>query len=334
MSQPSDFRAKVRYGLDAVLSGPEGGLTRRVADLIDARAVFDVACPVDRLEGPEAILEGFILPLRRAMTGLRSRDEILIGGKNARTRGGTWIAALTHYVGTFSGPLFGLRPSGRLAFLRSGEFYQIEGGRIVEAKIIVDLPDLARQAGRPPFPPMLGTEMLFPGPATHDGVCPRGLRGPESLALIERMLGDLHDYDADGGSAGQTGPDGYWHEEMLWYGPGGIGATYRWDGFVDDHRAAFLSAFPDRTGGNHFCRLGDGNYAAVAGWPSMRMTHEGAYLGVPASGKPLTLRVMDFYRCDHGGPAPKIAENWVCLDYGDLFRQMGVDLIARANALP
>ena len=123
------------------------------------------------------------------------------------------------------------------------------------------------------------------------------------------------------------------HNDMLWYGPGGIGSTYRWQGFVDDHRSAFLSAFPDRKGGNHFCRLGDGDYAAVSGWPSMTMTHSGPYLDVPPTGANLTLRVMDFYRCDFTSGRGKIAENWVCLDYGDLFHQMGVDLIAKGNEL-
>ena len=42
--------------------------------------------------------------------------------------------------------------------------------------------------------------------------------------------------------------------------------------------------------------------------------------------KALTLRVMDFYRCAGG----KIMENWVLLDYLDLFDQMGVDLLDRA----
>ena len=58
----------------------------------------------------------------------------------------------------------------------------------------------------------------------------------------------------------------------------------------------------------------------------MRMTHTGEYLGVPATGKALTLRVMDFYRCADG----RIMENWVFLDYLDMFRQLEVDLLARA----
>ncbi|WP_206020126.1 ester cyclase [Pseudomaricurvus alkylphenolicus] len=207
----------------------------------------------------------------------------------------------------------------------------MENGRIAEAKLIIDFLDLMRQAGRFPLPHMLGTEMLFPNPATHDGVIPGNPENSEaSLDLVEGMLGDLKEYDPETfTSKGQTGDEGYWHDDMLWYGPAGIGANYRWEGFEKDHRAAFLTAFPDRVGGNHYCRIGDGNYAAVSGWPSMTMTHQGEYLGVPATGKALTLRVMDFYRCaDH-----KIMENWVLLDYLHLFDQMGVDLIARSEEM-
>ena len=330
----TDIRKEISTGLDRLLRCTDGDLVDCANQLIASDAVWDISDPVNRLSGRAAILDGFVHPVRSALTDVHRRDEIVIGGQNIRDEGGYWVVILTHYVATFSGPLFGLMPSGMLAFLRAGEFYRVDGDQITQARIIVDLPDLARQSGRNPFRPMLGTEMLFPGPATHDGVCPATGDGGASLDLVQGMLGDLHVYDPEtGASQGQTGSDGRWHDQMLWYGPGGIGSTYRWEGFVDDHRAAFLTAFPDRKGGNHYCRIGDGNYAAVSGWPSMTMTHRGDYLGVPATNLPLTLRVMDFYRCDFSGPRGKIAENWVCLDYVDLFRQMGVDLIARANAL-
>lgn len=109
----------------------------------------------------------------------------------------------------------------------------------------------------------------------------------------------------------------------MWYGPAGIGSNFRWEGFVKDHRTPFLAAFPDRKGGNHYCRIGNGKYAAVSGWPSMTMTHTSEYLGVPTTGNALTLRVMDFYRCD----MRQICENWVCLDYSDLFAQMSINLV-------
>ncbi|MEM7642734.1 MAG: ester cyclase [Pseudomonadota bacterium] len=314
----TDFRADTAAGLAGLLTGSPA--------ILAPGAVWDMMAPVGRVEGADAILDQVIAPLRRALTGLHRRDEIVIGGQNRRAEGGRWVACVSHYVGTQDGDLWGVASSGRLAFLRAGEFHRLdEDGRIVLSRIILDLPDLMRQAGRRPYAEILGTEMLFPGPATHDGVCPARGDGAASLDLIERMLGDLHVYDPETkASPGQTGADGSWADDMLWYGPGGIGSNYRWEGFVKDHRAAFLAAFPDRKGGNHYCRIGDGNYAAISGWPSMTMTHRGAYLGVPATGTPLTLRVMDFYRCADG----RIAENWVLLDYVDLFAQMGRDILA------
>jgi len=323
----SDFRAVAHGLLNGLIAAPEAELRLLADAVLTPDTVWDVAFPINRLEGRNAVLEGFILPLRLALSHARRRDEIFIGGTNRRGTG-EWVASVTHYLGTFNENLVGIAPNDRLVFLRSGEFYRIQDGRIVEAKLIVDFLDLLRQVGRFPLPHMLGTEMLFPGPATHDGVLPANRdRGPETLDLVEAMLKDLTHYDPETFlSEGQTGQSGYWHEDMLWYGPGGIGSNYRWAGFVDDHREPFLIAFPDRKGGNHYCRIGDGDYAAVSGWPSMTMTHKGDYLGVAATNKALTLRVMDFYRCAGG----RIMENWVLLDYLDLFDQMGIDLLDRA----
>jgi predicted ester cyclase len=328
------FRDETHAALNALVAADDADFGTRAEGLIAADTVWDVSAPVNRLEGRQAVLDGVLRPLRAALAACRRRDEIFIGGRNSRAAGGDWCAAVTHYVGNFEAPLWGVRPSHHLVFLRAGEFYRIEDGRIAEAKILVDLPDLMRQAGRPCWDRALGTEMLFPGPATHDGVLPPGDRGPDSHALMERMMADLHAYDPDTKhSHGQTGADGAWDDHMLWYGPSGVGANYLWDGFIRDHRAHFLHAFPDRKGGDHYCRLGDGDYAAASGWPSMRMTFGGDYLGVPASGVPLSLRVMDFYRCDYSRfQSGKIAENWVFLDYVDLFAQMGEDLIARSDA--
>ena len=312
-------RAGVRSGLDALWTGAGRGV---LADGCDWRATA-----AGDLSGPDAVEASFLGPLRRALAGLHRRDILFLGGENVRDEGGTWIAALGHYAGNFRAPLWGIPASGSLAMLRAGEFFRIEEGRATKARIILDLPDLARQGGIDLYEGhRYGTEVTFPAPLTQDGICPEG-DGAESLRIIQGMLGDLHDYDPETmGSPGQTGTDGWWADDMLWWGPAGIGSNFRWDGFVKDHRAPFLHAFPDRRGGNHYCRIGDGDYAAISGWPSMTMTHRAEYLGVPATGRALTLRVMDFYRCAGG----RIAENWVMLDYVDMFAQMGVDLLARA----
>ncbi|KIT16291.1 ester cyclase [Jannaschia aquimarina] len=321
----TDFRVSIRDRLARLMTVPDADLDRVAADLFAPENAFHAMAPVDDVAGRDAVVEHILRPLRAALTGVHRRDEIVMGGENIREGGGRWVACVSHLVGTFDATLWGVAPSARLAFLRAGEFYRVrEDGLIDRAHVILDLPDLMRQAGRAPFP-LLGTEMLFPGPATHDGVCPDPAGGTASLDVVQRMLGDLHVYDAvTYSSAGQTGEGGTWSDDMLWHGPGGVGSNYRWDGFVKDHRKPFIEAFPDRKGGNHYCRIGDGPYAAVSGWPSMTMTHRGPYLGLDPTDRALTLRVMDFYRVAGG----RIAENWVLLDYVDLARQLGRDVLA------
>ena len=318
-------RAEAHGFLNRLISAPDDQLSELAYAHLTPDCIWDIAHPINRLTGIEAILQGLIIPLREAIGHIHRRDEIFIGGTD-RLHGGNWVASVTHYVGNFNGPLFGIAPCDHLVFLRSGEFYRIENDKIVNAKLIIDFLDLMRQAGCSPWSRGPGAEMLFPAPATHDGVLPdgTGARSERSLDLVENMLGELHEYDP---ATFHSGGEAYWHDDMLWYGPGGVGANYRWEGFQKDHRVAFLTAFPDRKGGDHYCRIGDGNYVAFGGWPSMTMTHRGDYLGVRATGKSLTLRVMDFYRCADN----KITENWVLLDYLDLFNQMGEDLITRAT---
>jgi predicted ester cyclase len=311
-----------RRALHQILAeGPDA-----IASLLARNTVWHVAHPVGELHGAEAVSEHVLRPLHAALPGLTRRDELVLGNRS-RVSAGEWVATLGHYVGNFTAPLWGVPPSGKLAFLRCGEFYRLDAdGRIAEAFILPDLLDLLRQAGCRPVPFDLGTEMLFPGPASHDGVYPAGRdRSDRSAALVEAMLTDLRDYDRQTfQSAGQTGSGGYWHRDMLWFGPGGVGANFTYPGFDRDHRVPFLTAFPDRVGGNHFARFGDGDYVCSGGWPSMTMTHRGPYLGVPATNRALTLRVMDFWRLEDS----TIRENWVLLDLLDLLLQMGVDVLA------
>jgi len=328
----TDQRAVFHKVLSQFITAPEADLDRLAQAHIAPDAVFELSDPIGTLVGPEAVVDGFLRPFRAALKHPQRRDLILIGGDNIRAEGGHWIASVTHVTGLFNAPLFGVQPNGRMVFLRFGEFYRVEGTQITQARIIFDLLHLLHEIGRYPLPGHYGTPVSFPAPAPQDGLCPQDrAHGPRSLDIVQRMLGELHVYDPNTfGSDYQTGDGGLWAEDFMWYGPGGIGSTTGWRGFVDHHRADFLRAFPDRKGGNHYCRIGDGMYAAVSGWPSMTMTHHGPYLGVPPTGRALTLGVMDFYRCTD----TQIAENWVLLDYVNLLAQMGVDVIALAAAMP
>jgi steroid delta-isomerase-like uncharacterized protein len=50
----------------------------------------------------------------------------------------------------------------------------------------------------------------------------------------------------------------------------------------------------------------------------MRGTHEGEYLGIPATGRRVSYVSHEFYRVENG----LIAEEWICSDTASLFRQI------------
>jgi predicted ester cyclase len=324
----TDPRAALHARLLALNDAPAAARAGLLDALCLPGARWRIAHPVGECAGAAAVESAWLAPLHAAIPQPMRRDEIVMGG-TSRIGSGEWVATLGHYVGNFERDLFGVPAHGKLVFLRCGEFYRLEEGRIAEAVILFDLLDLARQAGLR-LPQQLGAEGLFPGPATHDGVLPAAPeRSSASFDLVQAMLADLRTFDpVTFDSRGQSGPGGYWDARMLWHGPGGVGANCTYPGFQRDHRIPFLTAFPDRMGGNHFARLADGDYVCAGGWPSMTMTHRGPYLGIAPSGEPRTLRVMDFWRCAGG----RIMENWVLIDLADFARQCGVDVIAQARA--
>lgn len=286
--------------------------------------------PVDRLDGPDAVAAGFMAPLRAALPDLERRVDLFFGGHwDGHIDGGAgcWVTCTGHYLGTMRQPLFGIPATGEPVWLRFGEFYRVADGRIAEARVLLDLPDLARQAGRPVLPPATGRELLVPGPRHGGGVRLGPAEAAETRAsfdLVMAMIGGLGRYDRQ--SLQSMGMGRFWHPDMMWYGPGGIGTSRAIAGFERHHQQPFLVALPDRKGGNHRARFADGPFVASTGWPSVRATHAGPYLGEPASGRPIGLRVMDWWRAEDG----LLRENWVLLDLPDLFRQIGVDLLGRA----
>jgi hypothetical protein len=312
-------------GLPALL-GPRSA--QEAARLLSPGSQWVVSHPVNELIGAQQVLEGFLNPLRQAMPDVERRTDVFFAGHwDGRIDGGagTWVTCTGHYLGKFLAPLWGIPPTGEPAWLRFGEFYRIEDGRIVEARILLDLIDLARQAGRRLLPPSSGLELLVPGPQNATGILRQAADGqaPSTcLPLVEAMIGGLGRYNQQ--DLRSMGMEQYWQPDMMWYGPCGIGTSRGIDGFQRHHQKPFLVAFPDRKGGHHRARFGEGDYAASTGWPSVRATHAGPYLGTPATNRPITMRVMDWWRQEEG----LLAENWVLIDLPHLFLQMGVDLLA------
>lgn len=312
------------------LPGP--GFAAACRELLTPDAMWVVSHPVNTLNGPEAVADGFYAPLLAALPDLERRTDLFFGGHwGGHIDGGEgwWVTCIGHYLGHFRADLFGIPSNGQPVWLRFGEFYRVIDGRIAEARILLDLVDLARQTGRLLLPPSPGMDLLVPGPRTQDGLL-RGASDPAQgqacMELVMAMIGGLSSYDKS--DLKSMGMQRFWHPNMMWYGPCGIGSTRAIGGFERHHQQPFLTAIPDRKGGHHRARLGEGNYAATTGWPSIHATHLGPYLGVPASGRAVTMRVMDWWRAEGG----LLVENWVLLDLPHFFLQLDVDILARARA--
>ena len=314
------------------LPGP--GFDRACRELLEPDAMWVVSHPVNTLTGPEAVAAGYYAPLLAALPDLERRTDLFFAGHwGGHIDGGEgwWASCTGHYVGHFRAPLFGIPPNGQPVWLRFGEFYRVVDGRIAEARILLDLVDLARQSGRPLLPPSPGRDILVPGPRTQDGLllgASDPAKGQACMDLVMTMIGGLSSYDRS--DLKSMGMRRFWHPDMMWYGPCGIGTTRAISGFEQHHQQPFLAAIPDRKGGHHRARFGEGAYAASTGWPSIHATHTGPYLGVPATQRPVTMRVMDWWRAEAG----LLVENWVLLDLPHFFLQLDVDLLARATADP
>jgi predicted ester cyclase len=333
--------------LDALAATPAGQMEAALDALAHPSAQWRAACPLDEMTGTARAAQMIWTPLKTALPDLERRDLILVGGSYL---GRSYVAAMGHYCGTMQGDWLGIPATRRPVTLRYGEVWQIDDtGRVVQANLLWDVLDLMRQAGIWPLAPSLGVEEMWQAPITADGLRLAPSDPLESLASLEQTLA-MHKSLAEFDDPGRLSREAliampqrdHWHPKMMWYGPAGIGTTRGLAGFVEGHQLPFRIAFhrPQgsfeevtaeraRHGAGHYIRIGDGPYSVTGGWPSVYAMHAGGgFCGLPPTGKPVFMRVMDFYLHHEG----LIRENWVPLDMLDLFRQMGLDPLARSKA--
>jgi SnoaL-like polyketide cyclase len=312
-----------------------GGMSTNIPATIDPRGIFagdalallardhqlDAFCPIDRGIGADFVAARLLSTLAAAIPNYEVRVDIAMRGG---FKGGDWTASSGHICGRFMTPLFGIAATQRVVYLRFGCFQQWAAGRVIETILIIDLPSLMLQAGVWPLAPPLGPDLMAPPPLGGGGIWSQG-DGMASLAIVENMIGGLMKYD---GSLKTMNMRDFFAEDFWWFGPAPIGCFRGFDDYYRGHATPFLTAFPDRVGGNHRARFGDGDFVASTGWPSITATHKGAgWLGLDATNRAITMRVMDFWRAQNG----LLVENWVMIDIPDLLNQIGIDIFAAPN---
>ena len=305
-----------------------GQLRARLAELIAADCLVQLAHPLETLPGLTGLLEAAYAPLLHALPDLERRDFIVMAGQS---QGQDWVGCCGHYMGVFENAWLDIPPTQHLAAMRYHEFFRFVDGQIVEIQALWDIPQLMMQAGAWPLSPSLAVEWVVPGPASNDGIISSPYDEPRSKASLQWVSDMLNALARSPEGVEAMRLDKYWHPKMMWYGPAGIGSMRRISGFRNWHQIPFLKAMPDRgVFMDKGIMFGDGDYVGFTAWPGMSMTISGdGWLGIAAAGQEITMRSLDFWRCEKG----LIRENWVLVDLLHVYAQLGLDVFERMREL-
>ncbi len=316
------------------------------AEVIRAAVHEDVnwngSAPIDQLLGVDALISGFWEPLLNSFPDLKRTPYIFLGGiDDGESAYGTgdgdqWVSGCGYLTGTFVRDWLGIPATGKKTNIHFGQFYVMSEGKITESYVMFDILSVMRQAGFQVLPPAPGAEGgKVPGPAAKDGVMLTDqdpLESRRTVQLVDAMGRGLERYvrSRDGADMTKMEQWQYWHRDMKWYGPAGIGLCFDLEEFKDFHQRPWLHGFGDRGlsqdgGGRLMGFVGEGNYSCGGIWDTVFSKHNGEYAGVPATGKLMTIRDFDWWKRE----GDLLVENWIPIDLIDLFRQMGVDLMDR-----
>ena len=289
--------------------------------------------PFHERQGAASVADVFWKPYLNAMSRWQRRPDIFMAGLNEIDGfKSVWVVSMGHLMGLFDRPYLGIRPTQRIAMMRYAEFNRVDGNRITESALFCDIPEIMIQAGQNPFPPQTGAHLNQPGPLTHEGLMYTQQdpgKAEATLASINAMLETMD---------GVTRPPKEWaqwlaqtwNDDMIWWGPSSIGATYTIERYLRQHAGPFRAALGNGYKFNgHLAKIAEGSFGGFFGWPNLTVINSGGYLGMPASANSADMRVVDIYRVQDG----KLSENWVFIDILHYLNMLGLDILARLSTL-
>lgn len=133
----------------------------------------------------------------------------------------------------------------------------------------------------------------------------------ETLASIDAMVDGLNDHDIEGMGR-------FFSDSFRWMGNAGCGMKQGLAEFQSNWQRPFQEAFSDKVCIDE-ARLVQGEWCAAFG--RQEAVHSGVFMGIPATGKRVVVRYMDFWKVVDG----KIVDNWVMVDFPSVMQQLGVD---------
>lgn len=322
-------------------------------------APFDAKAKGAGLDG----ITFFYDTLHHSFKNMRRREDVFIAGTNEvdtvhsstigsreKEQDGTgknnvWVCSMGHYMGQFDEPFLNIPATGRLCCVRYCEFYHISDRKISILCTHIDILSIMAQANVYPLAQPTGAHFPYvPGPRTHDGVISvdgslevDARETKKTSELLKAMLGTHNNFNKTAEASGNTAqgctPEAMrpqWHEDVLWYGPYGIGATgLSIVRYQRQHQLPFRENLYDKKFHGHVARIAEGKFEAWFGWPNLTNKSSGGFLGLPASDMDAEMRVIDVYHRD----GEKLAENWVFIDMIHYLKTRGLDVLARMEEL-
>ena len=329
MSELQNAKAVVRAFYDALDRAGPSDTAAVMAEHCAPDLVWRGFHPFNEIIGSKQAAEQFWVPLKASLTSLQRRLDLFFAGRNQIDGFETvWVGTMGHLMGLFDNPWLGIRPTGKVAMLRYAAFHRISADRIAETTMYFDIPHLMLQAGVNHFAPQTGAHLVQPGPMTHDGLLfdPQvPSEGEATLSAINAMLDDICSWGTERSEPLVDELRRTWNEDMVWWGPAGIGATYTIPRYAEQHSGPFRGAFRTRRFNRDLAMIAEGCFGGLVGWPNLTLKHDGGFMGMPATDREGDMRVIDMYRRE----GQKLTENWIFIDLLHFWNMQGLGILGR-----
>jgi hypothetical protein len=198
--------------------------------------------PFNEKHSTQELVNDFWIPFKQSITRTQRRMDIFMAGNNSLENGGVWVVSMGHLMGLFDRDWLGIRSTGKMVFLRYCEFNRIENNKIRETAMYFDIPHLMTQVGLNPFNSQTGAHLVQPGPLHHDGLMfeiQDEWESKKTLKAIDFMVQDIKGWSGGKEEPLATELARSWNDDMIWWGPAGIGATYTIERYAKQHAGPF-----------------------------------------------------------------------------------------------
>lgn len=244
----------------------------------------------------DAGIDGLIMSLERARVSRPDFafriDDLFVDGD--------FIVVRTTISGTHLGDFFGLPPTGKWVEIPAIDIWRVSDGKLAAVWHHEDILGMMEQLGMVPS----GDATPLPEMA-ETSVATDASDIAANVALARRFRDDIFARGNLDAADAILAPDVVWHSDVP---PGAEG--------VKTYASTLRSAFPDLTlTADQVVAAGD----RVAILWTLHGTHQGEFLGVPATRNRISTQGIDIYRIANG----QIAEIWTVGDDLGLLFQLG-----------